>query len=239
MNRVRIFGKLQAGLAIMKGKVQPSFSQAGEDQVMRYLINDCLKIKNPDYLDIGTHHPVWGNNTFYFYSRGSKGVCIEPDERYAKLIRKYRKRDIFLQAGVSAGQEKKKEFYIFPKQYSGWNTLLQEEAEKRQLTTGIKFERIEVQLVNINDVIHKYFFPCPVIISIDVEGLDLAILKSLDFDLYKPAIICVESITFSTTNEQTKINDIGDFMLSKGYFAFADTYVNTIYCRKDTFKKLE
>ena len=239
MNRVRIFGKLQAGLAIMKGKVQPSFSQAGEDQVMRYLINDCLKIKNPDYLDIGTHHPMWGNNTFYFYSRGSKGVCIEPDERYAKLIRKYRKRDIFLQAGVSPGQEEKKEFYIFPKQYAGWNTLLQEEAEKRQLTTGIKFERIEVQLVNINDVIHKYFFTCPAIISIDVEGLDLAILKSLDFDLYKPAIICVESITFSTTNEQTKINDIGDFMLSKGYFAFADTYVNTIYCRKDTFKKLE
>jgi len=40
MNIDRIFGKLLASYKIIRGKVQPSFSQAGEDQVMRYLIND-------------------------------------------------------------------------------------------------------------------------------------------------------------------------------------------------------
>jgi FkbM family methyltransferase len=238
MNWVRIFGKLQAGLAILKGKVQPSFSQAGEDQVMRYLVNDCLKIINPDYLDIGTHHPYQGNNTYYFYSRGSKGVCIEPDIRYEKLIKKFRKRDIFLRAGVSTGNETKKDFYVFPKEYSGWNTLLKQEAAERQSKTGVKFQSVEIDLVNINDVIRRYFATYPAIISIDVEGLDLDILKSMDFDLYRPEIICIESITFSTTNEQNKINNIGEFMLSKGYFVFADTYVNTIFCKKEAFKKL-
>ena len=92
--------------------------------------------------------------------------------------------------------------------------------------------------MNINDVIRSHFATYPAIISIDVEGLDLAILKSMDFDLYRPEIICVESITFSTTNEQDKINSISDFMLSKGYFVFADTYVNTIFCKKEAFKKL-
>lgn len=238
MNWIRILGKLQASLDIIKGKVHPSFSQAGEDQVIRYLINDCLRIVNPSYLEIGTHHPVWGNNTYYFYSRGCKGVCIEPDTRYEKLIRKYRKRDTFLRAAVGIDQQTSAEFYIFPKGYSGWNTLLKEEAEERQRKTGIKFEGVETQLLNINDVMKQYFSPHPTIISIDVEGLDLAILKTIDFNLYKPEIICVESITFSTTNEQQKISDINEFITSKGYFVFGDTYVNTIYCKKEAFKKL-
>lgn len=205
---------------------------------MRYLLNDCLKIVAPTYLEIGTHHPVWGNNTYYFYSRGSKGVCIEPDIRYEKLIRKYRKRDVFLRAGVSTSSQASADFFIFPKGYSGWNTLLKEEAEERQAKTGITFKTVEIQLLNINDVIKNYFSNCPNIISIDVEGLDLDILKSLDFEKYQPDIICAESITFSTTNEATKINDIADFITSKGYFVFGDTFVNTIFCRKDAFKKI-
>lgn len=238
MNWLRILGKLQASLSIIKGKVHPSFSQAGEDQVIRYLLNDCLKIIKPTYLEIGTHHPVWGNNTYYFYSRGGSGVCVEPDTRYEKLIRKYRKRDVFLRAGVSTGAAASADFFIFPKGYSGWNTLLQKEAEERQAKTGIKFQRVQVQLLNINDIIRDHFSNWPTIISIDVEGLDLAILKSLDFEKYKPEIICAESITFSTTNEQSKISEIGEFMLSKGYFVFADTYVNTIFCKKEAFKAI-
>lgn len=238
MNWLRIYGKLQAGFAILKGKVQPSFSQAGEDQVIRFLINDCLKIKEPSYLDIGTHHPLFGNNTFYFYSRGSKGVCVEPDARYAALIKKYRKRDVFLQAGMSTGNQTSATFFLFPKKYAGWNTLLREEAEKRQAETGIKFQPVEVPLVNINEVVKQHFDTWPTIVSIDVEGLDLAILQSLDFDRYKPEIICAESITFSTVNDQSKITDISNFMLSKGYFVFGDTYVNTIFCKKEAFKTL-
>jgi FkbM family methyltransferase len=238
MNWIRIVGKLQACVDIIRGKVQPSFSQAGEDMVIRHLINECLRIENPAYLEIGTHHPVWGNNTYYFYSRGSKGVCIEPDIRQEKLIRKYRKRDVFLRAAVGIDAQASADFYIFPKGYSSWNTLLKEEAEERQQKTGIRFQRVETQLLNINDVMKQYFSPHPNIISIDVEGLDLAILKTIDFSLYKPEIICVESITFSTINDQQKISDINDFITSKGYFVFGDTYVNTIYCKREAFKTL-
>ena len=60
-------------------------------------------------------------------------------------------------------------------------------------------------MVHINDVIAKYFDPYPNLLSIDVEGLDIDILKSMNFHAYKPEVICVESITFSTTNEETRI----------------------------------
>ena len=132
MNWQRLISKLFASSFIVRGKVHPSFSQAGEDQVIRYLVNDCLQLEKPSYLDIGTHHPVFGNNTYYFYCRGSKGVCIEPDPRYAGLIRRYRKKDVFIEAGVGTGTNAKARFFVFPKGYGGWNTFSEEEAKMRK-----------------------------------------------------------------------------------------------------------
>jgi FkbM family methyltransferase len=199
---------------------------------------NILQIPKPTYIDIGTNHPYKCNNTFYFYNRGSKGVCIEPDQQFAPLIKKYRKRDVFLQAGVAAGNLEESVFYVFPGEDSGWNTFSEAEAIKRQQATGIPFTKIpKVKLVNINDVMARYFNPHPNIISLDVEGLDLDILRAMDFKRFKPEVICVETITFSVTNEEEKITDILDFVTSKGYSVFADTHVNTIFCRRGVIKK--
>ncbi len=238
MNFNRFLGKLFAGFKILKSEVQPSFSQSGEDQVIRYLVYNVLGITMPTYLDIGTNHPYMCNNTFYFYNRGSRGVCIEPDEQFAPLIKKHRKDDVYLQAGVAAGDAKQAVMYAFPGDYSGWNTFSEEEAVNRQKESGVAFTKVQnVALVNINKVIEQHFKPHPNILSLDVEGLDLDILKSLDFNRFKPEVICVETITFSVTNEEEKITEIIDFVTSKGYMVFADTHVNTIFCRADVLKK--
>jgi FkbM family methyltransferase len=237
MNFRRFAGKVLSGWYIVTSKIHPSFSQAGEDQIIRYLF-ELLKIANPSYLDIGANHPVIGNNSFYFYIRGGRGVCVEPDPSFYSVIKKKRPRDIVLQTGVNTGSAEKAELYIFPHPYSGWNTFVREEAEKREKETGIAVKKTEwVSLVNINDVIQKYFHPHPNLLSIDVEGLDLAIVQSMNFALYKPEVICIESITFSMTNEEVKINDVIDFLNSKGYFLFADTHINSIFCRTDAFKQ--
>lgn len=238
MNFRRLRGKVFAGLKIVRSEVQPSYSQSGEDQVMRYLLYNILEISKPTYLDIGTNHPYMCNNTFYFYNRGSRGVCIEPDSKFAAGIKKHRKGDVYLEAGVAAGEVKEGILYSFPDEYSGWNTFSEEEAIKRRQESGINFTKIShVKLVNINEVMATYFNPHPNIISLDVEGLDLEILKSINFNKYKPEVLCVETITFSVTNEEEKILEIIDYVLSQGYFVFADTHVNTIFCRTDAIKK--
>lgn len=237
MNLQRFAGKVLSGLYILKSQIHPSFSQAGEDQVIRYLFG-LLKIVKPTYLDIGTNHPYIGNNSFYFYIRGGSGVCVEPDPSFYLLIKKNRSRDVVIQAGVSTGSANNADLYVFPHPYSGWSTFLREEAEKRSKETGIPIEKTEkVRLVNINDLFRQYFHPHPNLLSIDVEGLDLAILQSIDFEQYKPEVICAESITFSMSNEETKLSAITDFLNSKGYFLFADTHINSIYCRNDVYKK--
>lgn len=237
MNFQRFLGKISACYRVLDSKVQPSYSQSGEDMVMRYLVYNVLGLPLPTYLDIGTNHPYIGNNTFYFYSRGSRGVCIEPDEQFAPLIRKYRKHDIHLKAGVAAGDGGNAVMYAFPGELSSWNTFSKEEAMVRQQEAGVAFTEVEkVALVNINEVMAKYFSPHPNILSLDVEGLDLDILQSLDFSRYRPEVICIETITFSVSNEEEKIAAIPELLTSKGYVAYADTHINTIFCRADVLK---
>ena len=236
MNLTRFIGKCKAASYILSGKVYPSFSQGGEDQIIRYLSN-ALKIPNPTYLDIGANHPVIANNTYLFYSRGSSGVCIEPDFDFYSLIKRKRPRDIVLNIGIGVNDVAGAKLYVFPAPYTGWNTFSENEALKRESETGIRIREIrQVAMVNINNIIERYFPSCPNLISLDVEGLDLDILKSIDFNRFSPEIICVESVTFSMTNQEEKVHEVSDFITSRGYFAFGDSHVNTIFCRRDAYK---
>jgi FkbM family methyltransferase len=240
MNWQRIQGKLFSCWQILNGKLYASGSQAGEDQLVRYLFYSCLGIDKPSYLDIGANHPFECNNSYFFYARGSKGVCMEPDPSFYSLLKKYRKRDTVLQAGVGLQTSAEANLYVFPGKCAGWNTFSPEEAAIRVKESGINYTQvIKTPLININEVIATYFEKTPNFISLDVEGLDLQILKSLDFERHKPEVICVESITFSVSNQETKISEIADFMQSKGYFAFGDTHVNTIYCLQEAFNSIK
>jgi FkbM family methyltransferase len=235
MNWTRIFGKIGAARFILESKIHPSYSQAGEDQLVRYIFQS-MGIELPTYLDIGANHPYICSNTYFFYARGSHGVCIEPDGDCYALLQKSRKRDILLQAAISSTPGTA-DLYVFPDPYSGWNTLSKQEAESRQQQTGVAIKKVlQIPVLHINDVMAKYFNPHPNFISLDVEGLDLEILKSIDFSKYHPEVICVETVTFSMNQQEQKISEISTFLLSQGYFIFGDTHINTIFCRQDFYK---
>lgn len=234
MNVARIIRKLRSAADFFRVKAKISYSQFGEDLLVEYVLSAIARKTNPSYLDIGTNDPVHGNNTYLFYIKGSRGVCIEPDPAIYEKIRAKRNKDIVLHAGINIGTATEGILYIFPAGYTGWNTFSKEEAVNRQHESGIAYTESEkIPFLAINDVIAKYFDSCPDFISIDVEGLDFAILQNLDFDKYKPLVICVETISFSTANKGEKRNDITGFVLSKGYIIYADTYVNTIFVRQD------
>jgi FkbM family methyltransferase len=238
MNLRRAFKKSVDCLHILKARALPSYSQVGEDIIVNYLFNS-LKIAKLSYLDIGVNHPVISNNTYFFYNRGSRGVCVEPDPHLFNIVKETRKNDVVLNCGIGFEESGSSAFYAFPKEYSGWNTFSLAEAKIRENESGIKIQNTSlVQLRSINNIIAENFKTYPNYISIDVEGLDLEILQSFDFEKYKPEIFCVETLTFNVDHKGAKIVGIIDFMRTKGYFAYADTYVNTIFCREDLFKTI-
>src|SRR5262245_48341427 len=57
---------------------QTSYAQQGEDLIL-WNMCEFLKIRQPTYLDIGAYDPIEINNTYLFYTRGCRGVLVEPN----------------------------------------------------------------------------------------------------------------------------------------------------------------
>jgi len=63
-------------------------------------------------------------------------------------------------------------------------------------------------------------------LSIDAEGLHLAILKKIDYTRFRPKVICVETLVAGTNRE---IPETTRFMKRVNYVARGATFVNTIF----------
>lgn len=213
------------------------YAQAGEDLILDNLFYS-QKISKPSYLDIGANHPAYISNTFYFYIRGSKGVCIEPNPVLYRKIKKARPRDTVLNVGIGIDQQTEADFYLFSGHADGLSTFSKKDAEYWQETGmkgvgKIRYDKIiKVPLQTINNVIGNNFSTVPDLISIDVEGLDLEILQTLDFNLYRPPVICVETLYYNEAQKEHKREGITEFLRTKDYDVYADTHINTIFLRK-------
>ncbi len=213
------------------------YAQSGEDLILSHLFLK-LGIDKPNYLDIGANDPKFISNTYKLYRKGCMGVLVEPNPILCNNLKKKRPRDIILNIGVGVSNINKAKFFLFPKETNGLSTFSEKDAMYWQ-EVGMKdygkiyFQNIiEVDLVPINEILDKYFINLnkPIdFISLDVEGLDLDILKSINFDKYKPKIICVETLQYSLNQVEQKNDAIITFLLEKNYLVYADTHVNTIF----------
>ncbi|MHB1316315.1 MAG: FkbM family methyltransferase, partial [Minisyncoccota bacterium] len=115
------------------------------------------------------------------------------------------------------------------------NTFSKEEAYEYVKKHGRSIKEIKkIEMWTISQIIKTYsnnIFPD--ILLIDTEGLDFTILKSIDWSGSLPKIICVETMSHS----ENKNIDILKFMEEKNYIIYADTYINTIFVRKDVWEK--
>ena len=216
---------------LLRSKV--SYAQSGEDIIADYFFQN-IGIRKPSYIDIGANHPFKGSNTYLFYLRGGKGICVEPDISLIETFKKKRPNDLILNMGVSVEKASEADFYHFDGHYRAWNTFSLADAENKQKESGIPFSVCAVRLETVNDIIKLYQPGHINFLSIDVEGWDLQILKSIDFSILKPELICVESINFSLNNILGKNSEMISYMQTKGYTVYADTNLNTLFCRNDT-----
>ena len=217
---------------------QSGYSQFGEDLIISHLFRG-LGIQRPTYLDIGANHPKFISNTYYFYQRGSHGVLVEPNPRLSRKLRSVRPRDLILEIGIGSASIKEADLYVFGGIFDGLSTFSKTEATHWQ-TVGMKGYGpiaaetvLRVPMIPVNDVIASHFRgSAPNLLSLDIEGNDLEVLMSLDFEHFAPDVICVESLSYDKNQNGFKRTDIIDFVLTKGYENYADTRVNTIFCRR-------
>ncbi len=202
-----------------------SFAQNGEDLIAWHALH-ALGLRRPRYLDIGAHHPVRLSNTALLHLVGGRGMNIEPDPTLFAAFPTQRPRDINLNVGIgpTAG-----EMTFFRMADPLLNTFSPDEAARLEREEHIRIaDRIPIRIEKIDTLLDQWDFT-PDFLTLDTEGHDLAILQSYDFTRRRPAVICVETLTFSTRAQGRKIFQIADFLVSAGYRVHADTQINTLF----------
>lgn len=202
---------------------QPSYSQCGEDRILRFLF-DLVGKAHPTYLDVGAHHPSHMSNSYYFYENGSHGICVEPDPSLFDRIRDKRPRDICLNVGVATDRADDLDFFVFDNPtYNTFSATIKDE----QIQAGRSLiHTLKVNVISINEIIEKHLPAGPDFVSLDTEGFDLAIMQTFNFQKYRPTAFCIETLTNIGEN---KMPEIAAFMKTQQYEIFADSYVNTIF----------
>jgi len=225
--------KLMSLQAAVSGNARISFSQCGEDLIMKGAV-DHYQLRDIHYLDLGANEPVKGSNTYFFYQRGYTGVLVEPNPVLCQKLKAARPKDVCLNIGVGIGSDGNADYYVFAEEHSAYNTFSAEEKDAC-IASGVPLKQVlNIPLLDINTIIKEHFSRPPEILSIDVESMDEAIIRSLDFEQHAPLIICAETASLSgiLSGTEEKRRGLIDFIVSKGYFIYGDTYLNTIFCSK-------
>ncbi len=232
----KIFNRLNFRLYPYYIHRKDSFSQCGEDIIINHVFQQ-LNIQKPSYIDIGAHHPFYLNNTAFFYLKGSKGINIEPDPTLFSVFEKDRTNDINLNIGIGL-ENSESDFYVMSE--PTLNTFIKAEAEnaiKEHSSYFIK-DVIKLQIKPLQDVLEKYNQgKFPDFLSLDVEGLDELIISTINFEVHRPKVICVETISFSYSGNGVKNQKLIDLIESKGYMVYADTNINTIFVDTKIWKR--
>lgn len=220
--------------SLWNGPSRRSYAQVGEDLIIDYACKE-LGIRTPSYLDIGAFDPIQANNTYFFYQAGEHGVCVEPNPDKFRRIKRKRRRDIVLNVGVAPIANANASYYLMTSPFL--NTFSKEEADEavanKELRTKQKIEKVlHIPLVTINSILETHFPRGVDILSIDTEGYDLGILRSLDYKKFHPRIICVETLRYDVNGGLQKSPDINTYLLTQGYSFYADTRVNSIFVKK-------
>lgn len=205
-----------------EGYALKSYSQEGEDIILRRLFINQTK---GFYIDVGAHHPVRFSNTYVFYKQGWRGINIDAMPGSMKPFKKLRPRDINIEQAISD----RKEFltyYIFNE--PALNGFSKELSNRRNGLNNFHIvSEQKLETVPLRKILDSYLPTGQSIdfLSIDVEGLDLEVLRSNDWQKYKPNVLIVEAI--GTKLDEVLQSELYDFLSFKDYQLFAKL-INTL-----------
>jgi len=207
-----------------------SYSQCGEDLLVQYVFK-LRGIEKPSYIDIGANDPYSLSNTAIFYLNGCKGINIEANPNLIGKFLKERPGDINLNIGIGSVEG---EFDFYMMDDPTLCSFSKAESEKYESTGLYKVIEIKrILLTTIQKILEKYtngIFPD--FLSLDAEGMDFEILKTIDFKENAPKVICVEAADYSPVGGGARRSELIEFLVCKDYFEYANTNLNAIMVKK-------
>jgi FkbM family methyltransferase len=213
--------KYKSFLVALKDKLLPNqktYAQNNEDTVLLNLIRGIKTSISIDYIDVGANHPTNLSNTYLLYLNNFKGYLIEPNPNLCNLLKKFRPKDNVLNIGNGC-EASIIPFFIsrtpasssFDKNFfNARNQTLDRISYIPVLSLDQTFAKIESKTIGV--------------LSVDVEGWNLKVIKAAKSVISRTQILCIE---YDTLIERSSILE-----LVKDFELINDNGLNLIMKRK-------
>lgn len=202
------FTILDLKLKLLSGK-RKSYAQHGEDFAIGQFFNNK---SDGFYVDVGAHHPKRYSNTYLLHKSGWQGINFDANPQTIELFKRDRPGDKNLLAGIGK-ENMEMTYWMFSD--PAVNTFSETEAKKWLDKSWIKLiDKKRIRIKTLADVLKNNLPSNQTIdlLNVDVEGLDLSVLESNDWEKFRPKLIVVETETSKETSR-----DIYKFMEANGY----------------------
>lgn len=192
------------------------FHPAHEQALVREFFKECdIGV----FVDVGANDPIVDSQSFHLEKRGWIGVLVEPLPRYAERLRKERKAKVYQ---VACGNPEQHGQMISLKVAGAFSTLASHLMVPEQKVEQL----IDVKVVTLGSILADAGISHIDLLSIDVEGSELDVLKGIDLNVFKPRLILLEDHVLSLKKHR--------YMRVSGYKLIRRTGLNSWYVPRDT-----
>jgi len=198
-----------------------SYGQFGEDAMLQALLTSTAGF----YIDIGSGHPILGSNTYALYELGWRGILVDPVRANVELSQRIRPGDISIHAAIGLNDSEVIDFIEFdPYQYS---TTSESRATEVSALGHKIVARYAVKILPLQRILPREIPTGPTVMSIDVEGEEMGVLLTNDWEKFRPDFLLIEDLSPPIQRSTS----VSEFLSSRNYELIGIAGVTGLYKR--------
>jgi FkbM family methyltransferase len=173
-----------------------------------------INMKKGIYIDIGCNHPIFNNSTYILYKNGWSGINIDLDFHYIDMFNYFRPKDFNKQEAI-ADRIGEMDFFFYHNK-SAINTL----SKETYFSRGSNAKEIKkIKTNTLDNIIQNSPYANKKInlLTIDVEGFEMNVLKGFSLEKYLPDIVIVEFTDNSLKKQEFYYHNIQSVINSEIY----------------------
>lgn len=156
----------------------------GNDQEDKLLQESGILPESGVFVDVGAGPDgIKGSNTYFFEQKGWTGICIDGNPENAEALKKNRK---CVYSAVISNKPGQQTYFFTPNDPDSSGLLKTDRNDKQS---------VEVETVTLESILEKEKISEIDLLSIDTEGTELDVFKSIDWEKHKPKIVLMEAVT--------------------------------------------
>jgi FkbM family methyltransferase len=197
-----------------------SYAQCGEDRLLLQAVDDA---PSDFYVELGCNHPTSLSNTYLLYQMGWRGVCVDANQAMIDAFRRARPKDMAICACI--GDAPGRVSFSITKDPALSHVSSAEIVHER---AGEEVKRVTLDVKTVQELLEENRVPERFgLLSIDLEGFDMAALRSFDIRRWRPFLILIEIHKLDL--EQCGNHEIVVYLRESGYKLIAYNMTNALF----------